>query len=225
MHYLYLLLVFLLTSCTSNVLPADVDEQIIRVYVSPAVKPWLEDIYDCAARSPEWLVERTPDITLANLVLRVDHTSSLSGAPYQIGEVELVLLLNADNPLSQLSRQEVQSIFTGNIRNWAEVGGDNAEIQIWAYPTEGDLQQVFRKSVLGDGTLSSLAKQAQSPGAMREAVAGDQYAIGFSLEAEAQSDEHIYIFPFTEPIKLPILTLSPGDDTSSVAGLIGCLQK
>jgi hypothetical protein len=137
MRYLYLLLVFLLASCTSNALPADVDEQVIRVYVSPAAEPWLEDVYDCAARSPEWLVERTPDITSANLVLRVDHTSSLGGEPYQIGEAELVLLLNADNPLSQLSRQEVQAIFSGNIRNWAGVGGDNANIQIWAYACWG----------------------------------------------------------------------------------------
>jgi hypothetical protein len=224
MRYLYLLLVFLLSSCASKALPADVDEQVIRVYVSPAAEPWLEDVYDCAARSPEWLVERTPDIILANLVLRVDHTSSLGGEPYQIGEAELVLLLNADNPLSQLSRKEVQAIFTGNIHNWAEVGGDNANIQIWAYSAESDLQQAFYKSVLGNGALSSLAKQAQSPGAMQEAVAGDLYAIGFALEAEVQSDERIHISAFSEPIKLPILIFPSKTGFERIENLITCLQ-
>ena len=40
----------------------------------------------------------------------------------------LVFVVNADNPVDSLTVEQVQKIYTGEITNWPEVGGDNLEI-------------------------------------------------------------------------------------------------
>jgi phosphate transport system substrate-binding protein len=38
--------------------------------------------------------------------------------------------VNADNPVKELSLEQLEKIFTGKIKNWQEVGGPNAPIVV-----------------------------------------------------------------------------------------------
>ncbi len=224
-YFLISTFLLLLTGCSSSTPVADMDRRILQVYASAAAEPWLEDVYNCAERSPELLVSRTFDIASANLILRVGAFPGLEGVPYQITETEIVILLNADNPLLELGVDDVRAIFTGKIRNWAEVGGEDAEIQVWGYPAEDDLQQAFNETVLGGGSLLSLAKQAQSPRAMRDAILADRSAIGISLRDHYSAEDGVFSFEMEEKITLPVLIFSLDVDSPDAKKIVACLQE
>ena len=40
----------------------------------------------------------------------------------------LVFLVNADNPVDNLTTEQIQKIYTGEITNWSQVGGEDVEI-------------------------------------------------------------------------------------------------
>ena len=42
---------------------------------------------------------------------------------HPIGSYSVAIILNAANPVAALTRANVRDIFTGNVRNWKEVGG------------------------------------------------------------------------------------------------------
>jgi len=49
---------------------------------------------------------------------------------YPIAEEPVMILVNKDNPIENLSTQQVRSIFSGNITNWKDVGGWDKDIVV-----------------------------------------------------------------------------------------------
>ena len=49
---------------------------------------------------------------------------------YVIGTYTVSVLVNAGNPVSNLSSNQVQGLFTGKIQNWKEVGGPDAPVHL-----------------------------------------------------------------------------------------------
>ena len=45
-----------------------------------------------------------------------------------IGKEAFVFFVSADNPVESLTTEQIQGIYSGEIKNWAEVGGNNEEI-------------------------------------------------------------------------------------------------
>ncbi|MBT7071856.1 MAG: hypothetical protein HN975_13310 [Anaerolineae bacterium] len=201
----------------------DVERQVVHVYASPAAEAWLPLVYTCAERSPELLVARTLDIASANLILRVGETPILDATPYQIDEVELVVVANAENTLPELETDQIKAIFEGNIRNWAEVGGEDANIQLWIFAAGDDYQVASNEGLFGGGIISSLAQQAQSPRAMREAIQNDIHAIGLLAKKDVEGAMNLQILS-TESVFLPILVLPWGDKLVKSPTLLNCLQ-
>jgi phosphate transport system substrate-binding protein len=50
----------------------------------------------------------------------------------EIGKDRIVVLIHKDNPVNELSKDQLKGIFTGKITNWKEVGGkDMPIIVVW----------------------------------------------------------------------------------------------
>ncbi len=47
-----------------------------------------------------------------------------------VGEDKVVMIVNKDNPVSALSKEQAKGIFTGKIDNWKTVGGPDAPIVV-----------------------------------------------------------------------------------------------
>jgi len=46
----------------------------------------------------------------------------------QIATDALIFVVNADNPIDNLTTEQIQKIYTGEITNWSQVGGDDVPI-------------------------------------------------------------------------------------------------
>jgi len=69
----------------------------------------------------------TADIGLASRTLRESETGLVV---YQIAWDGIGIIVNAANPVSSLSNQQVIDIYTGAINRWKEVGGNDAPILV-----------------------------------------------------------------------------------------------
>ncbi len=67
-----------------------------------------------------------------------------------IARETLVFFVNADNPVSGLTLDQVRDIYTGKITNWKEVGGSDAPIQAYQRPKGGGSQAIMDKEIMGE---------------------------------------------------------------------------
>jgi phosphate transport system substrate-binding protein len=92
------------------------------------------------------------------------------------------IITNKANPISNLSQQEVESIFTGRTRDWSEVPGAHIGGPIDLFDRDGasGTQDAFQHIFLGETLqVSPSATAKTSNGLEQNAVIADKQAIGF----------------------------------------------
>jgi len=220
MRRILLLLTLFLAACSSAATPLDSPSRSFTYYAAPGTEKVIPDLYDCADRTRFGLAARTPNINQADLIIRLTAPQS-DIAAYQVGTMELVLAANLAATSVGLSLDQVKSIYTGKTSNWAEVGGTEAEIQVWAYGADNDLQKVFSETMLTEGSLTSNARQVQDPRKMRDALVTNENAVGILPRAEVRDDLHIL-----SAINIyPVLVLVSNEAKNDLSSIIHCLQS
>ena len=220
-RFLPLILIFL-TACTPQPsLDVEATPQHLTLYIAPATEKWIPLVYDCADRTQIGLVSRTQDIDAADISLRLIAPKDAQMPIYQIGEVELLVAGNAANLISALTRDQIVAIFEGKIRNWAEIGGDNAEFQLWVYAQNDDLQVIFNETLLGGNLSSSLARQAQNQDEMRREIAKDTHALG--IISRVQAEENLRVLYSLG--HFPVLAILKEAPQGNLFSLLACLQE
>jgi phosphate transport system substrate-binding protein len=65
----------------------------------------------------------------------------------------LVFVVNADNPVDSLTWDQLQGIYSGEITNWSEVGGDDLDIIPFQRNEDAGSQALMKKLVMTDQEL------------------------------------------------------------------------
>lgn len=75
------------------------------------------------------------------------------GFEYDMEEIAmegLVFVVNESNPVDSLTVEQVQKIYTGEITNWSEVGGNDEQIVAFQRPESSGSQVMMHECVMGD---------------------------------------------------------------------------
>ncbi len=97
--------------------------------------------------------------------------------PFAIDGVAVVI--NPENKVAELSFEQLGDIYAGKITNWKEVGGADAEINLYVREDGSGTREVFTEKAINKGAVSAKANVVSSNGAMKTAVAKDARAIGY----------------------------------------------
>ncbi len=98
---------------------------------------------------------------------------------YLIGRDAIAVLVHKDNPVGELSKEQLAGIFTGKITNWSEVGGSDMGINVYIVNPQSATRKVFREAVLGKSDYAGKTLKTIRPDAdILNRVAGDPGAIG-----------------------------------------------
>ena len=89
------------------------------------------------------------------------------------------VVVNPKNPVHSLSTEQVKAVFAGTIGNWKALGGLDKAINLYTRDEASGTREVFWKKAIGKGPISAKANVVVSNGAMKSAVAGDPYGIGY----------------------------------------------
>ena len=96
-----------------------------------------------------------------------------------------VFIVNTENPVDELTFEEIQKIYTGEITNWAEVGGADAEIIAYQRPTGSGSQTAMLSLVMQEKEIMTppIEQVQAAMGELIDAVAeydNAENAIGYS---------------------------------------------
>lgn len=102
----------------------------------------------------------------------------------EIAAEALVFVVNAANPIDSLSSQQIEDIYSGQITNWAELGGDDTPIVAFQR-NPGSGSQVMMEMVMGGGLAAAPSSLVPTDmGGLIDAVRsfdGSANAIGYTV--------------------------------------------
>lgn len=116
----------------------------------------------------------------------------------------LAILVHRSNPVNQLSIDTLASIFAGRIRNWAEIGGPDKTINLYARDDRSGTWDTFKSLVLGkQGKLDTSAQRYESNDQLSDDVSRDPTGIGFAGLASVRNSKVLAISDGAAPALKP----------------------
>lgn len=118
------------------------------------------------------------DIGLSSRALKDDEKAS--GLVETVVALDgIAIVVNPENPVSDLDIDTIAKIYTGEITNWKDVGGNDAEIVLIGREAGSGTRDGF-ESITGTKDACKLDQELTSTGGVIEAVAGNPNAIGYA---------------------------------------------
>jgi len=119
----------------------------------------------------------TADIGMSSRYLRRSEEELWS---VEIARDGLAVIVHPNNPVTDLTLEQIRGIYTAGITNWSEIGGRQARIHIIAREEGSGTRTAFEDMVMSDiQRITPRAIIQDSNGAVRQLVAGDINSIGF----------------------------------------------
>jgi hypothetical protein len=204
---LFVFLLFLTSCGTPTPTP---ESQIVDVYATPAARPWLADVYDCA---PEGMLIRVvSDPVSADISLRLGEPDFWPAPVYQIVTEEILVVTHRQSPVQNMTVDEVRELFAG--------GGDPSVV-VWVYASGEDVQGVFEQAVMGGRSVTSQARMATSPQHMSDTLNNEPNTVGILPRHWKAGDSR---FVYTIP-DVPVLALVDQEPQGVIQEIIACTQK
>ena len=91
----------------------------------------------------------------------------------------LAVITNENIEIDELTIQEIGAIFKGEITNWQEVGGPDAEISLYGRQSNSGTFVYFRDNVL-QANFSANVRRMNGNAQIVEGVKNDKYGIGYA---------------------------------------------
>jgi phosphate transport system substrate-binding protein len=98
----------------------------------------------------------------------------------KIAQDGICLITNNANPVPNLSQEQVQSIFSGQTRDWGSVpGASGGGIDLFVRTAASGTQDAFQKIFMNPFKVANTASQKASNGLVQQAVRSDKAGIGY----------------------------------------------
>ena len=135
------------------------------------------------------LINRTTDLATSSRDLTGPEIKLIAERGEHLKKVTvacdaIVVLVNPENPVSQLTLAQIRSIFTGSKRNWQDFGGPNQQIRLFSREKESGTYTYFLQHALKGEPYGSCAKVLPSTEAITEAVEKERWSIAYEGLAE-----------------------------------------
>lgn len=114
----------------------------------------------------------------------------------------IAIIVNPENPVSDLSLEDIAAIYTGEITNWSEVGGNDAEIVLIGREAGSGTRDGF-ESITGTSEACQYRQELTSTGDVITTVSSNSDAIGYASLASVKDSVKA----------LSVGGIIPGEDT------------
>jgi len=123
----------------------------------------------------------------------------------------LAVYVHESNPVSELTLQQIKAIYTGQIKNWKEVGGRDDRILLYSRENNSGTYAYFKEHVLENADFHPTAQTLPGTAAVINALAKDRRGIGYGGIAYGKGIKHLKVkrdasSPAVEPTMENVLT-------------------
>lgn len=162
------------------------------------------------------LIDGNADIILTHRTISPDEKAHADAVGITLIETPIALdafvfVVNKSNPVKSLTVDQIQKIYTGEITNWSQVGGNNANIKAFTRPRNSGSEEIFRKLVMNglepaDFPESSIGGMSQVFGE----ILGNENSICYTFNNYKNLQARI---PDSEVPKIAINGIFPDEQT------------
>lgn len=130
------------------------------------------------------LLNKTTDIAAASRKIKYKEKKLAEQQGAKVEELAvardgIAVVVNPENPVSELSIEQIGQIFTGQNSNWNQVSGPDAETIVLSRESSSGTYVFFQKQVLNKKDYSPKARLMPATSAIIQAVSTDKWAIGY----------------------------------------------
>jgi len=108
-----------------------------------------------------------------------DEIKKYGLVPVKMALDAITIIVHPENPVKDVTSQQAKDIFTGKIKNWKEIGGNDSSIDIYTRDEASGTRMEFFEQVLKKESFDPKANIVTSHGAMKLAVSKDKNGIGY----------------------------------------------
>jgi phosphate transport system substrate-binding protein len=116
-------------------------------------------------------------IGLSSRALSSDESAKLRSVV--VARDGIALVVHPTNPLSDLSRRQVERIYAGAVRSWSSLGGRELRITAITREEGSGTRAAFESLVMSKNPIAASTLVQDSTGAVRQMVSSDPAAIGY----------------------------------------------
>ena len=225
--------VLFLTSCSG---PATDSGNILKLGITPNLAFLQHEIYTCSAEMPGHVqVDVLPlDALISGEYTAIIHAGQSpqdSVFSTQVGNMKVEIIINPENPVSQLDPDDLAKILLGIQTDWQVFAPQNfsapTPIHVWSYPSGDDIRGVVEEYLFDGRSITATSHLAPDSQAMLAAVLSDPSAIGFIVDDSHRSTGN------TAPVdpkvvytlERPILASFTSAPEGAIKELMVCLSK
>ncbi len=129
-------------------------------------------------------IDGTADIGMSSRELKESEKPLVE---YPMCKDGIAVVVQKDNPVKGLTLSQIKDIYTGKIKNWSEVGGNDGQINLYTRESTSGTRGGFEELVLGKDAAGKqvtidekiCAAVLNSTGDLAAAVGKDKNAIGY----------------------------------------------
>jgi phosphate transport system substrate-binding protein len=167
---------------STTVLP--VAQKLAEVYmkVNPGIKISLSG--GGSGNGIKALIDGSTDIAtssrfIKNKEIKLAVEKGRYPVPFAVAYDCIVPVVHPGNPLSNLTLEQLRTIYIGKIKNWKDMGGPDRKVVVISRDTSSGTYEVWHKVVMNKQRVFPGALLQASNGAIVQAVANNKNAIGY----------------------------------------------
>ena len=112
---------------------------------------------------------------------------------YTVALDGLSVYVHESNSIKELSLDQLEGIFTGKVKNWKDVGGNDAPITVYSRENSSGTYEFFKEHVLKGKDFVASAQTMPGTSALVQAVSKDNGGIGYGGAAYAKGTKALKI--------------------------------
>ncbi|MFP4482320.1 MAG: phosphate ABC transporter substrate-binding protein [Thermovirgaceae bacterium] len=130
------------------------------------------------------IIDQTTDIAMASRFIKDKEvkTAVEGGAypvPFAVAIDALLPVVHPDNPVKDLTIQQLHDIYAGKTTNWKDLGGPDKKILPVTRDTSSGTFEVWKSKIMDGERIIPSAQVVASNGAMVQSVSGNPAAVGY----------------------------------------------
>ena len=138
------------------------------------------------------IIDGTTDIAMSSREMKPKEFDAAKEKGRVVKPVEIAMdalapIVNPANPVTDLSAEQLQGIFSGKIKSWKDVGGEDKEIVVISRDTSSGTYEAWQELIMKDQKVSPAALLQASSGAVLQVVSKNKYAIAYDGYAYVNS--------------------------------------
>lgn len=157
------------------------------------------------------LINKTTTLANSSRAIKADeiakaNANGVDPGEYKVAMDALAVVIHKENPVKELSMQQLNGIYRGDINDWSELGGKPGKIIRYCRESNSGTYVFWKEHVLQNGDYAADCQTMPGTSAVAEAVSRDPSGIGYGGVAYFANISALKVVPVKKTESAPAVS-------------------